>query len=382
MKIVQYKDKNNKTRYQVKGYIGTDILTGKKKIITRNGFVSKKEAELTFNRIKLDFEKNGNQLNSKRMKFKEVCELWLKLYEPTVKPTTFFSQKQVINNHVLPYYGEMYVDKISILICQKFVDQQAKKLVRYHNSCNLAYRILEYAVHLRLISDNPATHLIRPKSKKSEYSVEWWTKEELNTFIECLHSSDLDSNAKTMLHLLAFTGMRKGEAMGLFWSDIDFQKGTITINKTAGETINGYTVQLDEGSKTIAGNRVISIDNRTLQLLKKHKLNQTEMLFKLGKHTKNTNQLVFCNERNMPLYGEFPNHNMKKVIEGNNLKFITTHQLRHTHCSILFEAGATMKEVQERLGHKDYKTTHDIYLKVSERQKEETANKFVEFLSI
>ncbi len=71
---------------------------------------------------------------------------------------------------------------------------------------------------------------------------------------------------------------------------------------------------------------------------------------------------------------------MNKIIKENELKRITVHGFRHTHCSLLFESAASIKEVQVRLGHTDIKTTMDIYTHVSEKKKEETATRFADFM--
>lgn len=72
---------------------------------------------------------------------------------------------------------------------------------------------------------------------------------------------------------------------------------------------------------------------------------------------------------------------LKLVLDKYNLESITTHGLRHTHCSLLFEAGATIKEFQYRLGHKDVKTTLDVYAHVTKKAKAETIDKFEKYLS-
>ena len=68
-------------------------------------------------------------------------------------------------------------------------------------------------------------------------------------------------------------------------------------------------------------------------------------------------------------------------LEKHNLEHITAHGLRHTHCSLLFEAGASIKEVQYRLGHRDVKTTLDVYAHVTKKAKSETIDKFTNFLN-
>ena len=67
---------------------------------------------------------------------------------------------------------------------------------------------------------------------------------------------------------------------------------------------------------------------------------------------------------------------MKRIIQKHDLKVITTHGLRHTHCSLLFEAGVSIQEVKERLGHSDIQTTMNIYAHVTEKAREESAEKF------
>lgn len=95
----------------------------------------------------------------------------------------------------------------------------------------------------------------------------------------------------------------------------------------------------------------------------------------------NGEQLLFATFENKPYYLDFVNHNLEHIIKKHNLKRITPHGFRHTHCSLLFESGASIKEVQVRLGHTDIKTTMDIYNHVSKRQTEETANRFAKFMS-
>lgn len=80
-------------------------------------------------------------------------------------------------------------------------------------------------------------------------------------------------------------------------------------------------------------------------------------------------QLLFTTEENKPHYLDFLNHNLTKILKENKLKHMTVHGFRHTHCSLLFESGASIKEVQVRLGHTDVRTTMDIYAHVSEQKK-------------
>lgn len=99
-------------------------------------------------------------------------------------------------------------------------------------------------------------------------------------------------------------------------------------------------------------------------------------LLALGFNANDDEQLIFSDEKNNPFYLDYLNNFLKKFLRENSLPKITIHGFRHTHCSLLFEAGASIKEVQYRLGHSDIKTTMDIYAHVTERAKNQTADKF------
>lgn len=101
----------------------------------------------------------------------------------------------------------------------------------------------------------------------------------------------------------------------------------------------------------------------------------------LGVNTNKSEQLIFSNLQNEYLQPTKTRQWILQVQEKYVLKKVTTHGLRHTHCSLLFEAGANIKEVQDRLGHTDVKTTMDIYTHVSEKAKAEAVEKFKNYLN-
>lgn len=119
-----------------------------------------------------------------------------------------------------------------------------------------------------------------------------------------------------------------------------------------------------------------------MDLHKTWKKQQKKDYLLLGYNTMQSKQLVFSNENNDFLQPTKTRKWLMHVIKKYNPKMITTHGLRHTHCSLLFEAGATLKEVQVRLGHTDVKTTMDIYTHVTEKAKARTIEKFENYLMI
>lgn len=224
--------------------------------------------------------------------------------------------------------------------------------------------------------------VIHPKRKKKideeRYAAPYYEKEELLEFLDI--AKNYPNPIYPIFRILAFTGLQKGELLALCWKDIDFEKNTLSVKQTLA-TCDKWEIKF-QVPKTEKSLRTISIDSETLQVIKRWQLKQKEYFLKMGiKPAKNGEQLLFVSEENKPLYLDYVNHNLKIIIKENNLKRITPHGFRHTHCSLLFESGASLKEVQVRLGHTDIKTTMDIYTHVTKRQTEETANRFADFMS-
>lgn len=379
--IKKYKKKNGTVAYMFKAYLGIDPVTGKKKYTTKRGFKSPQEAKKAYNRLMVQVEENDVVTNSQRL-FSELADEWFEQYKNTVRESTYVAQKLAYKKHIFPLFGNLKISRISIPYCQKQVNHWYSYYKKYSNLIGLTSSVFKYALSLRLIRSNPMDAVIRPKRKKrideERYSAPYYEKEELLEFLEI--AKNYPDPIYPIFRILAFTGLRKGELLALRWKDIDFEKRTLSVKQTLA-TCDKWEIKF-QVPKTEKSLRTISIDSETLQVIKRWQLRQKEYFLKMGiKPTKNGEQLLFVSEENKPLYLDYVNHNLKIIINENNLKRITPHGFRHTHCSLLFESGASLKEVQVRLGHTDIKTTMDIYTHVTKRQTEETANRFAHFMS-
>lgn len=379
--IKKYQKKNGTIAYMFKAYLGIDPVTGKKKYTTKRGFKSPKEARKAYNRLMVQVEENDVVTDSQRL-FSELADEWFEQYKNTVRESTYVAQKLAYKKHIFPLFGNLKISRISIPYCQKQVNHWYSYYKKYSNLIGLTSSVFKYALSLRLIRSNPMDAVIRPKRKKrideERYSAPYYEKEELLEFLEI--AKNYPDPIYPIFRILAFTGLRKGELLALRWKDIDFEKRTLSVKQTLA-TCDKWEIKF-QVPKTEKSLRTISIDSETLQVIKRWQLRQKEYFLKMGiKPTKNGEQLLFVSEENKPLYLDYVNHNLKIIINENNLKRITPHGFRHTHCSLLFESGASLKEVQVRLGHTDIKTTMDIYTHVTKRQTEETANRFADFMS-
>ncbi|WP_346234831.1 site-specific integrase [Lysinibacillus telephonicus] len=374
--IYPYK-KNGKTYYYIKPYLGRDPLTGKQRSTTIRDFKTKKEAEIALARIKLEVSKGTYQKRSYKT-YREVYEAWVETYKNSVEESTLNKTLKYFEHHILPEIGDYRIEKLNVDICQKFVNKLHEKLVKARAVKAYASKVLDYAVIRNLIHSNPFKLVEMPKKrapKKSVNRVErnFYTKEELNTLLSIM-KEETNRKAYVAIHILAFTGMRKGELLALTWEDIDFEKKEMTINKAIAR---GLENTMYEKSTKTGVSRTISLDDETINLLKEW---QIDLKKSLGRSFKKKKQLVMPNEENNYLQPTKTRKWLNYVIEKYKLPPLTTHGLRHTHTSILIESGANMKQVQQRLGHSDIKTTMDIYTHLTAHAEKETVNLFTNFL--
>ncbi len=358
MKINPYKKKDGKTYYKF-----SININGKS--TTRNGFKTKTDAQIAYARLK----DRAEDINSFNFKFSEVYEMWIKNYKNTVRASTFNETEKIFINHILPKLGHLHIKKITLGIMQDAINDWATKLVNFKMVKNYTSNIFEYAIVYGYIKNNPCKNLIIPKKQEKEKKTNYFTKDELILFLKTAESN-LDIMWFSFLYLLAMTGIRRGEALALNWSDFDFKNKTLNINKTLARSKNKIIVN---PPKTKAGTRTIIIDKNTLKLLKKWKSKQKKML--------KTN-IVFTNTKGTYITMSQPDRKVKLICKLLNLNPISLHGLRHTHCSILFESGANIGEVQKRLGHTDVQTTLNIYNHVSKERDREVADKLNSYLNI
>ncbi|WP_235753918.1 site-specific integrase [Psychrobacillus sp. INOP01] len=246
-----------------------------------------------------------------------------------------------------------------------------------------AAKVLDFAIKRGYLQTNPFAYVNMPATAKKEIVTDeevenFYTREQLIEFLSCLEKES-NYKAYVLFHLLAFSCMRKGEALALTWNDLNFKTNEIRINKgiARGKDNKLYVKSTKTGTV-----RTIKMDDKTMAILKDWKKKQKQDYLALGYNTMQPKQLVFSNDKNEYLQPTKTRKWILHVQEKYNLGTITTHGLRHTHCSLLFEAGASLKEVQERLGHSDVQTTMNIYTHVTKKAKEEAINKFATFMSI
>ena len=294
----QYTKKDGTKLWMFKTYLGTDA-NGKQITTTRRNFNTKKEAQLALSRLKVQFEKGEyNKPKEDRYTFNQVFELWKNNYELTVKESTFVKVMSQYEFHILPIFGSKFIDDISVIDIQNYANDKVNNFVNYRNLITNISRIFDYAVNIGLIDANPTKRISIPKRKISvgdNKKQNYYTKIELKQFLD-LSRKQQPYYIYAFFQLLAYSGCRKGEILGLQWRSVSFKDNHINIIQTlaSGKDNRLYLEQ----PKTKNSKRIVSLDKQTMEVLKHWKKEQRKMMFQLGYNTMNDEQLVFSNIEN------------------------------------------------------------------------------------
>lgn len=377
----QYEKKDGTKLWRFNTYLGIDLVTGKQKRTTRSGFTTKKAAKLALDRLKVDFHEKGFR-QQKHYTFNEIYEVWLVSYRETVKESTLKHTLELFSNRILPKFGTLRIDKIDVLYCQKAVNEWGKQLVNASTVKNYVGAVMALAVRLDYIPYNPVDRVTMPRRKRTvkRRSENFYDREQLQQFLSYLDAGN-NEMAKIYFRVLAYTGMRKGELIALTYNDIDFKQSTISVNKTRAEGLKEFSII--QTPKSEKSTRLIDVDSDTMQRLKQWQLKQRMFLLSIGVNAKQKEQLVFPNLKNKLLAPCAPAQWLNTVYRQHpSLKRITVHGFRHTHASLLLEAGVPIKQVQMRLGHADIQTTLNIYAHVSKASQKEAVSKLSQYLKL
>lgn len=377
-KIKKYIKKDGSAAYEFSLYLGMDHVTGKKRRTTRRGFTSFKSAKTAMNRLQYEVQESGFK-KQKSYTYNEIYLLWIEQYKNTVKESTLQKTTKLFEHHILPLFSDLKIDKIDTAYCQKGINKWFKQgLTSYKILLRYTSKVFKMAVNMNIIESDPTAKVTIPVKRDTEIIEKlpnFYDKEELEQFFSSLAKEGNKKNL-ALFRALAFSGARIGEILALEWRDIDFNTSTLSVNKTLTRGLNNrLMVDVPKTRKSI---RVISLDPITMRVLKDWKIEQAENYFKLGFNTGSIKQPVFTNSKNSYINSAKIYKDYVKIVKKYDLKKINIHGFRHTHCSLLFEAGASLKEVQDRLGHTDVQTTMNIYAHVTKKAKDKTASKFAD----
>lgn len=369
MKITEHKKKNGTIVYRASIYLGIDQMTGKRVKTSITGR-TRKEVNQKAKHAQFDFLSNGSTIKRKVVikTFKELSHLWLETYKLTVKPQTYDATVTRLNRHIMPTLGNMKVDKITASDIQMLINRLSKYYVNYTAVRSVIRKVLQQGVLLGLIDYNSARDIILPrKQPNAKKKVKFIDPSDLKSFLEHLETSqhkryNLYFDA-VLYQLLLSTGLRIGEACALEWGDIDLENGTIAINKTYNKNLKFLST-----AKTQSGNRVISVDKKTLRSLKLYQMRQRQLFNEVGARV---SEVVFATPTRKYFNASVRQSALDTRCKEAGIERFTFHAFRHTHASLLLNAGISYKELQYRIGHANISMTLDTYGHLSKDKEKE-----------
>lgn len=310
------------------------------------------------------------------IKFEPFAEQWLNEYaKPRLKVRTIDRYKQYAGR-AYKAIGNLRIDKINSRHIQKFVDSLkglSSKTIRGYVS--FISTIFDYAVKQGMIKDNPCKNIALPPLKQAQR--ECYTLEEAQQFLGLLEKEPI--KYRTLFTLAVYSGLRKGEMLGLEWKDIDFENCVIAVNRASlySKTKGGTFM---DAPKTKQSQRALKLPAQMISLLRQYRLSQSKERLKCGTGWESDN--VFTTGNGKPMGTSTPLKWLDNFFERTGTRKVTMHSLRHLNASLLINAGADVKTVSAALGHSKASTTLNIYTHEFQEAQAKASQAVADVLSI
>lgn len=343
-----------------------------------SGFKTRKDAERALAEIVSSLDQGTYVLPTKLTLQEFVEKEFLPAIRAAVRPSTFHSYERNLRIHVLPSLGNrklVDIDAASLstlygrLLVEGRKDQAQGKGLSPRSVAYVASilgKVFRQAMDWDRIARNPAERARPPKATANQgqrAQMVTWTGVEVAKFLAaCEAASDRHYPAWLML---ATTGMRRGELLGLRWSDVDLHAGTASIRQTVIVVVVDGRHEVQFGTpKTERGRRLIALDTRTVAALRTWRKVQAQERLQLGAAYHDAD-LVFATPEGKPLHPERFSRTFGQRVALHKMRSLRLHDLRHTHATLALQQGVHPRVVQERLGHANVGITLGTYSHVN-----------------
>lgn len=335
----------------------------------------KKDAEkfLTEKLRELD---TGTFIDSKNINVRQYFNFW---YEQhclnNLSPTTYESYRRNLDNYILEELGHIRLEDLKPMHLQFFYTKCSKKglsnktILYFHRIIHCA---LNQAMKWQFIIRNVADCVDTPKPEKYKPLV--LNNKEITELINVISNTDI----YIPVVIAIYTGMRRGEILGLTWNNMDLEQGTLKVVQALYPTENGLIFSSPKTENSI---RKISMPLTLINILKYYKIKQETIKNRLGNNYHDLN-LVCSQTDGNPIHPTTLNHKFRDLLKENNLPLIRFHDLRHTHASLLLKERVEPKVISERLGHSNINITLDIYSHIYEETNMEVADTFDKIIKV
>lgn len=377
---------------------------------------SDKKTQKELLKVMHEFEaqvKGGSLYKGGRMPFEEFVEKWFSEYvEKNLAEQTQIKYKEVLEGYLLPEFGRLKLMDVNTFRLQAYFNKFFGEDNRYnlkHSSIQKIHTVVrsifKKAYQWQVIKENPMDRVYLPNAEADDYAVSCFNEEQTKIFLEFIdkpytitvpahlysdaehgereiseytHEKQMPLQMRLLFNVAIFGGLRRGEILALTWDDVDFERGEISVNKSA------YSVKGElktKAPKTKGSKRTVAMPDTVMDLFARHKQEQSITAERLGGYWLDENW-VFTQDNGKRMHDSTPYHAFKRTIDRYNklheedgcaLPNIPFHGLRHTTASILLANNVDLVTVAARLGHSQTSTTLDTYAHALQSSNKSTA---------
>jgi len=359
------------TYWEARVTTGRDPGTGKQ---VQRSFSGKTQKEVREKMQAAAVEVNqGTYTAPSKLTVGQWMDLWASDYLGAVKPSTVRNYRDLIRLHIKPALGAVQLQDIHAHTVQNFINSIDRAPATVRLICGVLSAALEKAMELGYIPQNPVKRCTLPRKEQKE--IHPLDDGELAALLGAAEGGEIEH----LITVALFTGMRMSELLGLTWDCVDYNSGTITVNKQlappeqrkAGEV---FTTPKSHKSRTVAAAPSV------LEALKAQRRRQIENQLQAGSMWDNAHNLVFTNVTG----GLIPQRDMERrfraVADAAGLGGMRFHDCRHTFAVNALRAGDDVKSVQGNLGHATAAFTLDRYGHFTETMRQASAARMEGFI--
>jgi len=422
-------DRNGEERHCWDYTIELAIVGGRRQRRKHGGFRTKKLAEAALRR-ELTARESGVFVERSSLSFADYLnDTWLPMISQTRRLSTHANYQRDARLHVAPHLGSLAlqdvrpidVESLYLYLAKPHDGRGALGKRSLHNVATVVHGVLEHALRLELIARNPAAKITPPAQEVAgDDEVAHWSAEQVAAFLDhvdavCGAERQLatvrksrkgieypytrtvpaDPMQRALWYLIATTGLRRGEACGLQWPDIDLKEASITVRRA--RVLAGNTV-VESPPKTRRGRRIIAVDATTIAVLREWRAAQKRAFMEYGHVLKDgksvkvwedaeghvfTHNVYFTRPKR---YGVVVNPDwvtgaFQRVQVGSGLPALHLHGLRHSWATAALEAGEHLRAVADHLGHADTAITDRVYTHTVRRVQDAAALRVAALIS-
>jgi integrase len=397
-------EKRGKKSWNIIIETGRDPSTGKRKRLKKIFHGRGKDAEKEMARLLIQIEQ-GLFVEPTKMSFGVYLNNWLADAKNKLAPKTYLRYKEIVDNNIIQELGQINIEKLKPLHLQTYYNKMIESgrmdgagglstttVLQHHR---IIHKALEMSVKLQILTRNVADAVEPPKKVKQE--IRPLSSEQVRVMLEAAEGTPF----LPQIAIAVLTGMRRGEIYGLRWCDINFEEGTITVNRAAQYTKEKGVFYKEP--KTKRSRRTIAVSQYVMDVLKAFKVKQNRNRLSHGEEYHDREDLVFTQSDGRPQHPDsisswFPrfvrgihihsacNNRIEKVDycpscdkkisrdDVTKLRQINFHALRHTHASLLLKSGESLKLICDRLGHGSIGITADTYTHLEKGMQKKAAD--------